>query len=1615
MCRAQVRRCKRDGIRSALLEQFWGERRSGGVASVDLRSRSLRCRPWRSPRVEKLESRNLLAAVSAPPILQWFDSSFDTIEERLPDLFQSGYGSIWLPPPGRADSGNQSVGYDVYDRFDLGSADNETLYGTQTGLQQLAGLLDRTSTSLHIDAILNHAGFSDQGTVGFVDSGGYPGLAITLDTAIDGDFHSGFAMGDLEGRLSGLVDIDHTTNHVLIRQPVDPDAVNNIPAGSTTDPFGRLANQPDPANAKFYPDRDGDAMFLFDPVTGESDIAVYSFDTSQPDAGDAVAENALGYLMRYMQWMVQVNGVDGFRVDAAKHFEGFVMDYLDRAVYRSNPRLLLDGSTENVFSYSEVFTNDKGTLLPYVKKNIDPADPGRIGGNRDVLDFSAFFAMRDNLSSAGTANAWYNVRDSLLDLYDDGLHNGSAGVLFVRSHDEYGPTSLGNVAHAMTLMYPGNAVVYFNGKEFGEERDFPKAGRGDALGGLYGDSLQRLLAIRQSHGRGDFYERWIDNEGIYVFERDRSALVGLSNRGDGGFDERTVQVAFAPGTKLVELTGNASSTQVDPYDDLPEVLEVSENQTVTLRVPRNQNADGLWHGSGYVIYGLATPDASAGIELTGVTSVLSGGVPDANDYSNGVTRLSDVHVVTGDELTIRLNTEEVYLPGGTAEIDLAAGGDQAMLRLDGGVDLNGNGVVDHVTPGTVTYGFELFQDIASPLVGAEGISGEPGTGEFSQSVDVSVLDEGMHFIEVRAFRHRTDGGEAVFSDFRESIYVDRLPPESEVLSFLPYEAGVNENRDLIVRSVDRTADSVHVFLNLPFSVTESEILALVGAENGSRQIDRDQFVYGFSDLTSGNHVATVVSYERTGNVNVQRFPGLSISTVYGAGLGDLDFNGLIEANDLDLFEVLVLGGQTEFNPAGDFNGDGLIDYIDLQQFSELLVSTSASAEMLTSMEDLRRLLFSAVNDSASMSEDQFLQVAAPGVLGNDLLPVVAVGAGISTVGNVTTNLGATASINAGGDWSYDARGLHEDLLDGQSVSDYFDYTLDDGYGNLSTARVSFSIQGINDAPSFGDLPSITVAEDAALERVDLGIEDPDHEMDELIVSVSVSHPELFAGDGPEVVFDLGRWWLQWQLAEDQSGQSSVILEVEDFGSDGLLGTKADNLVTQIDFELTVTPVNDPPLLPELSNVALDAGTLSYDFELTGIGPGGGESQPLRLTASADDPSLIQIPTGSVMVVGTSVDLELQPVVGAIGSTRIDILLEDGGLDGDIETSSDNLTVSSSFEVAIGLSSFTDLDGLTRITLRGDSAAVTINATTEDTSIVLPDGSWFSLLQTDSTHVDGTLTIPQQTPRGVQIESIATRDWIFSVPSQWRMGDAEILEGKFFRSAVWSGSDPALNVSIATTNAWSNLVQPADVDNSGEATAGDALRIINELRNRLYSEDDGDTDLPEDYTVWPGLYFDVSGDDRVSALDALQVINRLGANSLGEGESVSGDGVERVPLPLVAFSDHAILLSDVIVTASAELIASAELSAGLTRWWAGSSFDRSATPNVVSEELLGPERLLRLKGSESEVSPRQFEEDEVVGVDGLSSQNERLLEDSMERFARWPGSRVAVIDRVFLGW
>jgi hypothetical protein len=54
-----------------------------------------------------------------------------------------------------------------------------------------------------------------------------------------------------------------------------------------------------------------------------------------------------------------------------------------------------------------------------------------------------------------------------------------------------------------------------------------------------------------------------------------------------------------------------------------------------------------------------------------------------------------------------------------------------------------------------------------------------------------------------------------------------------------------------------------------------------------------------------------------------------VSTIFGAGLGDLNFDGQYSATDIDLFAEAFWSSNAIFNPAGDFAGDGLIGLADV--------------------------------------------------------------------------------------------------------------------------------------------------------------------------------------------------------------------------------------------------------------------------------------------------------------------------------------------------------------------------------------------------------------------------------------------------------------------------------------------------------------------------------------------------------------------------------------------------------------------------------------------------------------------------------------------------------------
>jgi hypothetical protein len=198
----------------------------------------------------------------------------------------------------------------------------------------------------------------------------------------------------------------------------------------------------------------------------------------------------------------------------------------------------------------------------------------------------------------------------------------------------------------------------------------------------------------------------------------------------------------------------------------------------------------------------------------------------------------------------------------------------------------------------------------------------------------------------------------VYNEFREVVYLDRLPPEAAVASFDPDASNPNNpnNRDLVVRSVDQTASNMAFLFDLPAGMTDEQVL--LRARTGqydAESYDRDQWIHGYSNVTTGNHVVTVVTFEPTDDgvhgFNVQRFAGLFTDTNLGAGFGDLDGNGSFTTSDVvgtgnNSAEDILYSQNNKFRAAFDVNGDGLGDNRDLFALGDQLVVAGAGQAVL---------------------------------------------------------------------------------------------------------------------------------------------------------------------------------------------------------------------------------------------------------------------------------------------------------------------------------------------------------------------------------------------------------------------------------------------------------------------------------------------------------------------------------------------------------------------------------------------------------------------------------------------------------------------------------------------
>lgn len=817
------------------------------------------------------------SAQAGDVILQYFEGRWDTIERRMPDVFMAGYNGMWVPPASRADSGGYSVGYDVYNRFDLGSPFGQTLYGTEAGLRYMLNAADRAGISVYADVVLNHNGFRDGSSVDFEAYGGYPGFVTSLPEDVDGDFHGAFEGGVLNERTAGLIDIAQEKNHVFIRHPVEVGNPLNIPNET-----------PRAENRRYYPDTDFNSPAELGDTSGDRHTPS-GFNLDRPEAGDPYAENATGLLARSMQYYNEVLGFEGFRIDAQKHIPQWFFDSIyDPAIYQKGN----NGTTP--FSFGETFDTNFGLLSSYTRKD------GY--GNRDVLDFPLYYAMQDVFNAGGFGDM-RNLEFASFDSSDGNANDGSRGVMFVQSHDSFAPAS-DNIAYAHILTRTGYPIVYFNAYEFGDGRDFPKGGRGDALGGQYGDILTTLVDINRERARSPHVTRYADAD-TYIYERSNALLVGLNDNGSSALTRNLTGLDFRNIT-LTELTGNAGASASVSVDG-------SGNASVT--IPAN----------GYAIWGPTAPrghQTLAPFELSSVSDTLAADPPET---PNSVRRLTPIEVVTADSVDITLRIQPEGLDN------------HALLRIDdGSVDITGTAYDGGSFPS-----HQVFAN-ASP-------SATAGTGIYSSTLDLTQLDEGVHYLEALAFLERTAGLPTVYESFRKVIYVDRLAPQVSLA--YPGQTGTDDvlsrEYDVVIKSDDATANAVYVLPD--FVGDDSAALAAISESNRASKVDRDEFRFTWEDISTGLHELTVVTLEETGNASVTRFGNIA-ATVATPAVTFENLPALINSstyNDIELWveTTNALGGDDyTFDPeggAGTFSLELTIDGVTYpaQAYSEGVVGS----------------------------------------------------------------------------------------------------------------------------------------------------------------------------------------------------------------------------------------------------------------------------------------------------------------------------------------------------------------------------------------------------------------------------------------------------------------------------------------------------------------------------------------------------------------------------------------------------------------------------------------------------------------------------------------------------
>jgi hypothetical protein len=468
----------------------------------------------------------LAAAVSpahGEAMLQLFNMKWTEIAAKMPEIAEAGYDSLWVPNPGKGESGAYSVGYDLFDPFDLGDKNQKgtvaTHYGTKAELLQMVETAHRFGIRVYFDNIMNHRAFAIPGNYG-TPTNYYPGLIpqdFHLQTTGNNTYANWPSISDWNNQwevqnqpLGGLID--------LANEP-----------GSINDNFG--TNLGDTINKPVFVRQPNDPEYYMDPT--KPAIEGSSWHPFNGTNGVPVAEDVNSYLIRAVLWELSETKCDGFRLDAVKHvpsnffgdstatfngYNGAIQAMFD-CVHGYGTNVDGNGYFEPDDSRNSCFNTEtprNDALLFGEHLGQPPSYSEYIAAGMRLLNSP----LRDQMNNALNGNASLLGMDQRDYTPYYGAFSPVQSVMFAQSHDASGSYAAHReLQNAYYFMHEGMAVIYSDGyNQSGPPNYFPSVAYANYLGEYNDNQMPDVVYLHNQLARGGTWGRWSD-QNVVAFER----------------------------------------------------------------------------------------------------------------------------------------------------------------------------------------------------------------------------------------------------------------------------------------------------------------------------------------------------------------------------------------------------------------------------------------------------------------------------------------------------------------------------------------------------------------------------------------------------------------------------------------------------------------------------------------------------------------------------------------------------------------------------------------------------------------------------------------------------------------------------------------------------------------------------------------------------------------------------------------------------------------------------------------------------------------------------------------------------------------------------------------